>query len=153
MSSDSCDRCRRLDKKCRARESVIKEEEQRNIGHDTVMQGNDLSGVSQSTASAALALTALSFGSGGGEDRKMEQVIKHSPPFIPPLPPPNVYQLPGSILLNFQLISEPEYKQPRQPISRQPSTLYQFPESSLDKANSLKRKLPKKCPPRIAILT
>jgi hypothetical protein len=79
----------------------MKDEDPRNIGHDTVMQGNDLSGVSQSTASAALALTALSFGSAGGEDRKMEQVIKHSPPFIPPLPPPNVYQLPGSILLDF----------------------------------------------------
>jgi len=115
------------------------------MGQDTVMQGNDFSGVSQSTASAALALTALSFGSGGGEDRKMEQVIKHSPPYIPPLPPPNPYQLPGnSPFICASLISEPDYKQPRQPISRQPSTLYQFPESSLDKANSLKRKLPKK---------
>lgn len=69
------------------------------MGHDTVMQGNDLSGVSQSTASAALALTALSFGSGGGEERKMEQVIKHSPPYIPPLPPANPYQLPGTIFI------------------------------------------------------
>ena len=98
MASDSCDRCRRLDKKCRPREFVFKPNEQRDMGHVTVVQGNDLSGVSQSTASAALALTALSFGSGAGEERKMEQVIKHSPPYIPPLPPPNPYQLPGTIL-------------------------------------------------------
>lgn len=60
------------------------------------MQGNDFSGVSSSTASAALALTALSAGS---EDRKMSEpvVMKQSPPFIPPLPPPNVYQLPGRL--------------------------------------------------------
>jgi len=67
------------------------------MGHDTVMQGSDFSGVSSSTASAALALTALSAGS---EDRKMTEpvVIKHSPPYnpLPPPPPPtNVYQLPG----------------------------------------------------------
>ena len=58
------------------------------------MQGSDFSGVSQSTASAALALTALST---GAEDRKIIEpvVLKHSPPFIPAPPPTNVYQLPG----------------------------------------------------------
>jgi len=65
------------------------------MGHDTVMQGSDLSGVSHSTASAALALTALS---AGAEDRKISEpvVIKRSPPFIPSLSPTNVYQLPGT---------------------------------------------------------
>jgi len=71
-------------------------DEQRNIiGQATIMQGNDLLGVSQSIASAALALTALSHGSGESKVRKLE----HSPPFIPPLP--DVYQLPGNILLDF----------------------------------------------------
>ena len=58
------------------------------------MQGSDFSGVSQSTASAALALTALS---AGAEDRKIIEpvVIKRSPPFIPPLAPTNVYHVQG----------------------------------------------------------
>jgi hypothetical protein len=58
------------------------------------MPQSDLTGISHSTASAALALTALSAGS---EDRNMADpvTIKNSPPFQPPLPPPNVYQIPG----------------------------------------------------------
>jgi len=65
------------------------------MSHDVVMQGSDLTGVSSSTASAALALTALS---AGNEERKLPEpphLNKLSPPYISPLPPPNVYPLPG----------------------------------------------------------
>jgi hypothetical protein len=64
------------------------------MSHDVVMQGSDLTGVSSSTASAALALTALSAGS---EERKLPEPIitKHSPPYMPPLPLPVSYLMPG----------------------------------------------------------
>jgi hypothetical protein len=114
------------------------------MSHDVVMQGSDLTGVSSSTASAALALTALSAGS---EDRKLPEPIiaKHSPPYMPPLPLPAPYPLPGihgSVCSLIQV--DNEYNKTRHQI---PSRPVYYPDLSsltaLDK-NSLKRKLPKK---------
>ena len=130
---------------------------------------NDFSGVSQSTASAALALTALSAGnedrqmtdisgpstgapsgSGGGGGGGGNLVIKHhhhpsSPPFVlPPLPQTNVYHHVHSSHNTLPPMQDyvDEYSKSvssRQPLPRQPL----FYPDAMDKAN-LKRKLPKK---------
>jgi len=102
-SADSCDRCRRLDKKCRARESSsstpmgYKDDDRTMTPEAGIQPLNDLSGISQSTASAALALTALAR---NDERIVAEPVIipKHSPTsYAPPIPHPNVYSVQGTI--------------------------------------------------------
>ena len=109
---------------------------------------NDLSGISQSTASAALALTALAR---NDERIVAEPVIvpKHSPTtYAPPIPHPNVYSVQGmflscccKVLCGFGLIVESDFK----PVSRQtlPRSPLFFPEITMEKPG-LKRKLPKK---------
>lgn len=113
---------------------------------------NDLSGISQSTASAALALTALAR---NDERIVAEPVIvpKHSPTaYAPPIPHPNVYSVQGMLLsgcykvlcgfgLGKMLIVESDFK----PVSRQtlPRSPLFFPEITMEKPG-LKRKLPKK---------
>ena len=87
----ACDRCRRLDKHCHPRKSsTIKDETS-----DSASQ-SELFGVSDSAASAALALTELS-AANNGDDRPSPPARPEPAPYKPTLPHVNPYQIPGTL--------------------------------------------------------
>jgi len=122
-NSESCDRCRRLEKRCHLRKSTIKEEPIQDGNSDTAMSQSEMYPLSDSAA-AALALTELSAAS---EDRKSP--VKPSPmkepsPYDRQSDHVNPYQVGGrSTMLAYPHDKEPEYK-PHIPHTSSPSRFY-----------------------------
>jgi hypothetical protein len=93
---DSCDRCRRLDKNCHPRKPTTVKEEERPIQQRSESAPNDLYGVSDSAASAALALTELSAANNEESRSPPKHTLQAQPaPYKSPVQHVNVYQVPG----------------------------------------------------------
>lgn len=93
---DSCDRCRRLDKHCHPRKPSTVKEEERAPQQRSEQAPNDLYGVSDSAASAALALTELSAANNEESRSPPKPTLQAQPaPYKSPLHHVNVYQIPG----------------------------------------------------------